>query len=189
MIDVKDAIKEGNTHLAWIFAAIWAAQFIITLVIGERAKAKIREQYGTKLLVVEGRIKARNDAELAKFKNSLSQGQMVFDARLKAYNGVRSFYYRIVPTRTHPEEDWGEALDEITANLSDSGVMIRDFLMANSGTLPSDVREMLENALRACEDGKFGEAQSAGESSSAVQLLLRIQTAVELFEVHLFKTT
>lgn len=76
--------------------------------------------------------------------------------QLDAYKELWSYFHgRLLPTRTHPDYDWGDAREDIALFLGRHADQLRQLHLTLGSHLPSEVADLLSAAANAAEEGAF----------------------------------
>lgn len=114
-------------------------------------------------------IKSEYSKEIETYKDGLLRRKIIFEEQLEAYNKLRRLFYIILPEKSHPEEEWDEALGEIANGFQRHGKEIKDYLIEYSGVLPELVRKNIESCYHACNNGKFHSTVFGGDFTAQKQ--------------------
>ncbi len=87
-------------------------------------------------------------------KNRL--GDAISEAQLAAYKELWSYLHgRFLPTRTHPDYDWGDAREDIALFLDRHAAQLSQLHTALGSSLPRAAADSLSSAVLAAQDGAF----------------------------------
>ena len=100
-------------------------------------------------------IKTVYSKDIENYKDTLLRKKIIFEHQVEAYNKLRRLLYVILPPKSHPDEEWDEALGGIALDFPKHGDEIKAYLIGYSGVLPEAVRTNVESCFHACDDGKF----------------------------------
>lgn len=81
---------------------------------------------------------------------------LVTRQQLNAYNELWSYFHsHLLPTRTHPDYDWGDAREDIALFLGSHADQLRKLHLTLGSHLPCEVAGLLSAAANAAEEGAF----------------------------------
>ena len=139
-IKIIERIEPGNPYLIYWVVGILVFQFLAIYVFGERLKNSIMTQY---------------NKSLESYKDELLRKKIIFEEQLLAYKKFSSIKYEIYPEKSHPDMDWGEAVQQIAMGFSGHYRLIKEFQIEYSAILPDSLRNKVEHCSYMCTDGGF----------------------------------
>jgi hypothetical protein len=193
--ELKTVLEEvcgRGVHMNWFQLVVFIVATSMAAFLGAYWK-KLGENLAThadieKLTTKVESIKNDYQKDLEEFKDSLVRKKIIFEHQIEAYNKLKSLKYMIMPSKSYPEYDFSDALEDIAREFHKHGGSIKEYLIQYSGIIPRSVMKELESCLFYCEEGKFGVTTMDVETQgfeSAKLVWNKIISAQEMFANYL----
>jgi hypothetical protein len=145
---------------------------IITAILGNVAviaviafvgRGFINHIFGTRLETFKSDLKKEGDEELERVKGVLSRdlesykvklkkSEFLFEKEFQAASEFLKLYSLFMPTRSHPEMDWGDAMEVIADDAGRTEIMLSKFVVEHGAALDEGDRDRLEAAVALAND-------------------------------------
>lgn len=135
-----ESIQSGDWNLLGLLIGVGAIQFMISLLIGERVKNSIKNEYIT---------------NIERYKNDLIKKTFIYEEQIAAYKAFAEIGYKIYPEKHYKVMEYTDAVESIASSFSQHHKSIESYLKKHAAILPKSIRDKIDDNWHLCSEGKL----------------------------------